>query len=126
MGDEAQQRVKLYLDHDISYRMAEQLRVRGHDAIGAWEVGNAELLDEAQLEYAAGQGRVLVTCNAQDFVPLYLEWWNAGRHHDGIITSEQLEFGVMLRRLVGFLETVTAAEMQDMIRNLADFNGYQS
>jgi hypothetical protein len=126
VGDEAQQRVKLYLDHDISYRIAEQLRARGYDAIGAWEVGNAELLDQAQLEYAADQGRVLVTCNAQDFAPLYLEWWNAGQHHNGIITSEQLEFGVMLRRLVGFLETVTAAEMQDMIRNLADFSGYQS
>ena len=72
MGDKAQQRVKLYLDHDISYRMAEQLRARGHDAIGAWEVGSAELPDQVQLEYAAGQGRVLATCNTQDFVPLYL------------------------------------------------------
>jgi hypothetical protein len=125
VGDETQQRVKLYLDHDISYRIAEQLRARGHDAIGAWEVGNTELLDEAQLEYAAGQGRVLVTCNTQDFVPLYLDWWNAGRHHNGIITSEQLEFGEMLRRLLHFLETVTAKEMPNMIRNLAEFKGSQ-
>jgi len=125
VGDEAQQRVKLYLDHDISYRVAEQLRARGHDAIGAWEVGNAELPDQAQLEYAAGQGWVLVTCNAQDFVPLYLEWWNAGRHHSGIITSEQLEFGEMLRRLLHFLETTTAREMRDMIRSLAEFKGSQ-
>jgi predicted nuclease of predicted toxin-antitoxin system len=125
VGDEAQQRVKLYLDHDISYRIAEQLRARGHDAIGAWEVGNAELPDQAQLEYAAGQGRVLVTCNAQDFVPLYLEWWDAGQHHGGIVTSEQLEFGEMLRRLLRFLETVTAAEMRDMIRSLAEFKGSQ-
>jgi len=121
VGDEAQQRVKLYLDHDISYRIAEQLRARGHDAIGAWEVGNAELPDQAQLEYAAGQRRVLVTCNTQDFVPLYLEWWSAGRHHNGIITSEQLEFGEMLRRLLHSLETVTATEMRQMIRNLAEF-----
>lgn len=126
MGNEAQQRVKLYLDHDISYRIAEQLRARGHDAIGAWEVGNAELPDWAQLEYATGQGRVLVTCNVQDFVPLYLEWWNAGRHHSGIVTSEQLEFGEMLRRLLCFLETVTAKEMRDMIRNLAEFKEPQS
>ncbi len=125
MGDKAQQRVKLYLDHDISYRMAEQLRARGHDAIGAWEVGNAELPDQVQLEYAAGQGRVLATCNTQDFVPLYLEWWNAGRHHSGIITSEQLEFGEMLRRLLRFLETAPAAEMRDMIRNLTEFRESQ-
>ena len=125
MGDEAQ-RVKLYLDHDISYRIAQQLRARGYDAIGAWEVGNAELSDQAQLEYAADQGRVLVTCNTQDFVPLYLEWWNAGRHHNGIITSEQLDFGEMLERLLRFLETVTAKEMRDMIHNLAEFKVGQS
>ena len=126
MGDEAQQRVKLYLDHDISYRIAEQLRIRGYDAIGAWEVGNAELSDQAQLEYATDQGRVLVTCNAQDFVPLYLEWWNAGRHHSGIVTSEQLGSGEILRRLLHFLETITVKEMRNMIRNLAEFKGHQS
>jgi len=125
VGDEAQQRVKLYLDHDINYRIAEHLRAQGHDAIGAWEVGNAELPDQAQLEYAAGQGRVLVTCNTQDFVPLYLEWWNARRHHSGIVTSEQLEFGEMLRRLLHLLETTTAVQMRDIIRNLAEFKGSQ-
>ncbi len=76
MGDEAKRRVRLYLDHDISYRLAEQLRTRGHDAVGAWEVGNAGLDDPAQLEYAASQGRVLVTCNARDFVPHYI--WHGG------------------------------------------------
>ncbi len=92
-----------------------------YDAVGAWEAGNTELVDQAQLEYAASEGRVLVTCNAQDFVPLYRKWWDAARHHSGIITSEQLEFGEMLRRLIYLLETVTAGEMQDMIRNLAEF-----
>ncbi len=121
MGDEAKRRVRLYLDHDVSYRLAEQLRAQGYDAVGAWEVGNAGLDDPAQLEYAASQGRVLVTCNARDFVPHYLVWWNAGRHHSGIVTSQQLEFGEMLRRLVCFVEAVTAAEMRDMIRNLAEF-----
>jgi hypothetical protein len=125
MGDEAERQVKLYLDHDISYRLAEQLRAQGYDAVGAWEVGNASLDDSAQLEYAANQGRVLVTCNTQDFVPHYLTWWNAGRHHSGIVTSEQLEFGEMLRRLVCLVETVTAAEMRDMIRNLAEFKSLE-
>ena len=121
MGDEAKRRVKLYLDHDISYRLAEQLRARGCDAGGAGEVGNAGLDDSAQLEYAANQSRVLVTCNTQDFVPHYLAWWDAGRRHSGILTSEQLEFGEMLRRLLRFVETVAAAEMCDMIRDLAEF-----
>ncbi|MGA9350504.1 MAG: DUF5615 family PIN-like protein [Anaerolineae bacterium] len=84
MGDEAQRREKLYLDHDISHRITEQLRARSHDAIGAWEVGNAELPDQAQLEYAADQGRVLVTCNAQDFAPRFLETVTATEMRDMI------------------------------------------
>ncbi len=71
MGDESPRQITLYLDHDISWRLAQQLRDPGYDALGTWEVGNHELPDQAQLEYAATQGRVLVTCNAQDFVPLY-------------------------------------------------------
>lgn len=121
MGIESQQQVKLYLDHDISYHLAEQLRTRGYDAVGAWEVGNARLSDSEQLDYAASQGRVLVTCNAQDFVPIYLEWWNGGRHHSGIVTSQQLTFGEMLKRLSNFLESITAQEMRNAIRNLAEF-----
>ncbi len=165
MGIEPQQRVKLYLDHDISYHLAEQLRIRGYDAIGAWGVGNACLSDSEQLEYATSQGRVLVTCNAQDFaaipvladsppsippkgggswtvlprwgeleggsrvisgitedfVPIYLGWWNEGRHHSGVVTSQQLPFGEMLRRLGNLLQSVTAKEMHDAIRNLAEF-----
>jgi hypothetical protein len=38
-----------------------------------------------------------------------------------LLTSQQLEFGEMVRRLVRFVETVAAAEMRDMIRNLAEF-----
>ena len=123
MGDEARGRLKLYLDHDLSYHLAVQLRARGYDAIGAWEVGNAGLSDQEQLEYAAGQGRVLITCNAQDFVPVYLDWWNAGRHHSGIVTSEQLEFGETLRRLMRLLETLSPSDMTDGIRNLGEFRG---
>jgi len=123
MGDDAQRRLKLYLDHDVSYRLAVQLRARGYDAIGAWEVGNAELSDQEQLAYAAKQGRVLITCNAQDFAPLYLEWWNAGRRHSGIVTSEQLEFGEMLRRLIRLLDTLSPTDIANGIRNLAEFRG---
>jgi len=113
--------LKLYLDHDISYKLAHRLRQCGYDAIGAWEVGQAHFSDVEQLEYAVGQKRAIVTCNADDFVPLYLEWWNAERHHYGIITSQQLEFGEMLRRLSRLLEAITADDMRDMLRNLAEF-----
>ena len=54
-------------------------------------------------------------------MPLYLESWNTDRHHSGILVSEQLPSGEMLRRLMRFAESVAATEMHDLIRNLAEF-----
>ena len=85
--------IALYIDEDITYKLATVLRERGFDAVGAYEVGNIEVPDQVHLEFAASQGRVLLTCNAKDFSPLFDEWWGAGRQHHGVIVSEQLEFG---------------------------------
>jgi len=44
--------VKLYLDENLSPRLAEMLRARGLEVVSADGVGNAELDDRAQLAYA--------------------------------------------------------------------------
>jgi len=113
--------VALYLDADVDRKLAEQLRAKGFEAISAREVGNDELSDEEQLAYAVAQGRALLTHNARDFAPLFDEWWNAGKSHHGIIISEQLPIGEMLRRTLKLLNTVTADEMMNNIKNLAEF-----
>jgi len=113
--------IALYLDEDITYRLAEALREHGFDALAAYEVGNSEVPDQVHLEFATRQGRALVTCNAKDFSPLFDEWWETGRQHHGVIVSEQLAFGEMLRRLLDLLHQVTAEEMRNSYRNLAEF-----
>lgn len=113
--------VALYLDADVDRKLAEQLRAKGFEAISAREVGNDELSDEAQLAYAVAQKRALLTHNVRHFVPMFKEWWNAGKSHHGIIVSEQLPIGEMLRRTLELLNTITADEMVNNIKNLAEF-----
>jgi predicted nuclease of predicted toxin-antitoxin system len=112
--------VALYTDADVTPKLARLLRERKFDAVSAHEVGNAESEDSEQLAYAASQGRVILTYNAKDYAPLLDEYWWAGREHHGIIVSEQLPIGELLRRVLRFLNTVTADEMRNNYKNLGE------
>lgn len=77
--------MKLYLDENLSPRIAELLRAHGLDAVSAHEAGNPQLADHAQLRYATSQGRVIVTCDVADFVALATELIAANADHAGIV-----------------------------------------
>jgi hypothetical protein len=113
--------IALYTDADVHGGLATQIRRRGFDVLSAYEAGNASLDDPDQLEYAVSQRRAILTCNIKDFVPLLEEWWRAGRKHYGVIVSEQIPIGEMLRRVLRLLNTVSADEMENGFRNLAEF-----
>jgi len=111
------------VDADITPKLARALRPRGYDVISAHEVGLAEASDEDHMAFAVAQGRVLLTCNARDFTPIFEDYWFAGIDHSGVIVSEQLELGEMLRRVTAFLDSVTADEMRNNWKNLGEFAG---
>lgn len=113
--------IRLYLDADVDVKLAANLREKGYDCLSSREVGNAALSDEAQLTYAAVEGRVLVTHNIQHFIPLFERWWHTGRSHPGIVVSQQIPLGELQRRVIRFLHAVTADAMKDNLRNLAEF-----
>jgi predicted nuclease of predicted toxin-antitoxin system len=79
--------LRLLLDEDMSYRVAEGLRRRQIDAVSVGEVGRASkgISDADQLAYAVEQERVLVTYNRADFQALDDQWRAMGRAHFGII-----------------------------------------
>lgn len=77
--------MKLYLDEDLSPRIARALRRKGIDAVSAYEVGNLQLSDWEQLAYAAREGRCLVTRNARHFVLLSQEAIRRQQPHAGIV-----------------------------------------
>ena len=93
--------VALYCDADVTPKLAKSLRERGFDAISAYESGNMELADAEQLAYAVSQGRAILTHNSKDFAPLVEQYWWEGREHSGVIVSEQLPVGELLRRSHG-------------------------
>lgn len=77
--------MKLYLDENLSPRIAELLSARGLDAVSAHEAGNTQLTDAAQLRHATGQARAIVTCDVPDFVALAADMTVANADHAGII-----------------------------------------
>lgn len=77
--------MKVYLDEDLSPGIAALLRRRGLDATSAHEVGNGQLGDRAQLEYASREDRAIVTRNVVDFLQLARDAVASNTHHAGII-----------------------------------------
>lgn len=77
--------MKLYLDEDLSPRVAELLRQRGFDALGAHEAGQVGRSDLDQLRFATSENRCLVTRDVADFVEIVRDLVNRQEPHAGII-----------------------------------------
>ena len=92
-------RIKLYLDEDAQRTdLIQALRPRQIDVVTVSEVHLLGQSDDAQLRYAAEQGRVIFTFNRGDFFHLHTEWLNNDQHHSGIVVSDQVGTGVAMRR----------------------------
>lgn len=101
--------MKLYLDENLSRTIAELLRRRGIDTASAQEVGNTQLDDRAQLEYATREGRAIVTANIVDFIQLAREAVATNSEHCGIVLVPSSFRGDELHVITdAILEAVTA------------------
>ncbi len=77
---------RLVLDEMLSPVIAEQLVAAGLDVL----VVSADPVlrgrsDADVLEWAAGEGRAVVTDNVRDFAPLHASWAALGRTHAGLL-----------------------------------------
>jgi uncharacterized protein with PIN domain len=106
-------KAKLYVDEDITDALARALRAAGYDVISAHEAGLRSRSDEAQLRYAIRQGRAFLTCNVKHFPRIASRYYDEGRSHFGIVVSNQLELGEMLRRVRYLLDNWSAEELRD-------------
>ncbi len=77
--------MKVYLDENLSPVIARLLRDRGVDAISAHEAGRHQADDRAQLIFATGEDRVIVTADVGDFLVLSSRAIAANIQHAGII-----------------------------------------
>ena len=116
---------RLYLDEDVAPELARMLRDRGYDAISVHEIGALGLTDDEQLERATGEGRVLLTYNYHDFLPMSEDWFRAGRWHAGIVISYRQyarhEIGTLCRTVVSMLEALTDEVLTDVVVVLDQF-----
>lgn len=118
--------IKLYLDEDITAasHLAATLRQRGFNVVSTIEAGNRTLDDRSQFAYAIAQGRVLLTFNVRDFVPLAQGFYAEGREFPGLIVSPHLQghrFDYLLKLVLNLLDKADEASMRNTIRFLQEF-----
>ena len=110
--------VKVYLDEDVRPLLARILRERGYDVISAVEMKRTGLSDEEQILCAIKEKRAILTHNIKDFIKLHKKYWS---EHFGIIVSEHLPFGILLRRMSKFLAYSSSDEVKGKIKWLSSF-----
>jgi len=85
--------VKLLLDEQISGKVAERLRDRGHDVTAATKDPSLRGLSDPDLfEVAQQQGRALVTYNRVDFEPIVREYAETAHEHHGLVIVHPTRF----------------------------------
>jgi hypothetical protein len=105
---------RLYIDEDISPKVAVQLRILGHDAVATQDVGRKGAGDDDQLLFAAQQQRLLVALNVRDFSLLQDAWmrwshaWQASHPtatHAGVVVLRPGLVTDLVSEIEGFLSS---------------------
>jgi len=104
--------IKFHLDEQIESAIARGLRVKGIDVTTSTEAKLLHANDVQQLEYARGQGRVLVTYD-DDFLRLDAK----GVGHAGIVYVRRNRSGIgeVLQKLLNIQEAISAEAMIDHV-----------
>lgn len=114
--------IHLYLDEDsMRTSIVRSLRAR---QIPVTTAAEAQLLgrpDEEHLAHAIEHGYVVFSFNRGDFARLHAVCLASEREHSGIIVSDQLETGVIVRRLLRLLSTRSASDMRNRLEYLSNW-----
>ena len=114
-------RIKLYHDEDIPLSLAHALRNRGVDVVTTQEAGNIGESDEKQLIFAIQENRAILTHNKKHFIALHNDYFTKNRAHRGIIVTDQLPVGTLLRRFMKLWFTRSMVEMEDRLEFLSQW-----
>lgn len=105
------EKITLYIDEDLSDRIAVALRSRGFDVVSAHEINMRGKSDREQLEFSIKHKRVILTRNIKHFVNLQREYFHGGLQHNGILVTDYLPLKELIRRLTKFLRERRVSEM---------------
>jgi len=112
-------RIKFYFDEDVPLSFAQALLNRGVDVITTQAAGNLGISDKEQLQFAIRKSRVLLTHNKKDFIELNKEFAENSIHHCGIVVTDQLPIGTLLRRTMKLWFSVTSEDMDGRLEFLS-------
>ena len=108
--------IRLYTDENIDANLAPALVELGFDALSCHAAGNANLglSDYWQLEWAANEGRAILTIDAPDFTRLARLWIVQNRTHSGILFVRWMTLGDLIRATSAFLDRYTAEDLDNV------------
>ncbi len=112
---------KLYLNENLSWKVAHALRKSGFDVVSSHDTGLNTTDDETQMAFAIKEDRAIVTNNFADFRRLNDEYHARGENHHGIIFTLKYDIGTMIRLLGLLLDSVKASDLKNQIRWLGEF-----
>jgi hypothetical protein len=114
--------IRLYFDEDsMRASIIRALRARNIDVVTTYEAGLIGHSDAENLTYATLHHRTLFTFNRGDFVKLHTQHLANHHHHAGIIVSDQLETGLIVRRLLKLYHTRSAEDMKNWLEFLSNW-----
>jgi predicted nuclease of predicted toxin-antitoxin system len=114
-------KLSFYFDESIQAALADALKTRGIDVLTTKQARNVGVEDIRQLAYAAEKGRTILTYNKRDFALIHYQWMRIGRPHAGIILSDQLPIGVILRRLMKLYYSLRLEDMKNRLEYLGSW-----
>lgn len=116
-------RIRLYIDEDAMFRaLVQGLRARDVDVSTVAEANMTGQPDEAQLDWATLQERVIYTFNVADFCRLHKDYAALGRPHAGIIVVHRRRYSVgeQIRWLCTLIKAKSAGEMRNNLEFLSE------
>lgn len=114
-------RMRVYIDEDVPFSFAQALLNRSVDVVTTQQAGNYGRSDAEQLQYAAKEGRAIFTHNKRDFRLLHNKYLQAGKEHSGIVLSDQLPVGIMLKRFMKLWFAISATDMKNRLEFLSNW-----
>lgn len=111
--------ISFYLDEHVQLALAEAMRARKIDVLTTQEAENIGLSDMQQLVFATKNKRSLFSYNIGHFAKIHYQWMNIRRLHGGIILSNQMTIGPVLRRLMRLYFSLNSEDIQNRLEYLS-------
>lgn len=80
--------IRFYFDEDIPVPLARAMKQRGADVLTTQEADMESSSNDAQVAFAAGQQRVLLTHNKRDFILIHQRYLGEGKDHWGMVVAD--------------------------------------